>query len=182
MQENWTHGHSKSPSIKPELGHESLLHGGFESVPACHRGVEWDRGPFMCVLQEISVAILLLIRVYLCVCLSMRPSHRKSWITFERLNGFRWNFNVLLRWSGVTFGWVIRLPSPSQGGPSLQPVLSLKWNRSVVVGATRLCHTILESCCWAKQPWQSRFLNLWLASNFWVMRVGTPQRGLICVK
>ena len=123
MQENWTHGHSKSPSIKPELGHESLLHGGFESVPACHRGVEWDRGPFMCVLQEISVAILLLIRVYLCVCLSMRPSHRKSWITFERLNGFRWNFNVLLRWSGVTFGWVIRLPSPSQGGPSLQPVL-----------------------------------------------------------
>ena len=47
----------------------------------------------------------------------------------------------------------------------------------MVVGATGLCQTILESCCQAKQPWQCVFLISWPGPDFWVTRVGTLTGG-----
>ena len=52
----------------------------------------------------------------------------------------------------------------------------------MVIGATELCHIILESCCRAKQPWQTRFLILWLGPDFRVVRVGTQMGANIFLR
>ena len=57
------------------------------------------------------------------VCVSVHLSYRKSWITFEQVNGFEWNFLGLWGWSVVTFGWVVLPPSLPWVGPGLYPVL-----------------------------------------------------------
>ena len=91
------------------------------------------------------------------VCVSVCPSYRKSWITFEWVNGFEWNFKGLLGWSAVTFGWVVLPPSPP--GPAPSPWSGAgPW--SFVLPSCVIPFS--ESCCRAKQPWQSRFLILWL--------------------
>ena len=62
----------------------------------------------------------------LCACPSVHLWYRKSWITFEQVNGFGQNFQGLLGWSAVTFGWVVLPPSPPQVGLGLHPVIFLK--------------------------------------------------------
>ena len=47
----------------------------------------------------------------------------------------------------------------------------------MVVGATGLCDTILESIWQAKQPWLSRFLILGLYPDLWVM-MGDSKGGI----
>ena len=47
----------------------------------------------------------------------------------------------------------------------------------MVVGATELCHTILESCYRAKQPWQRRFFNFVAGAQFLGYKGGDPKGG-----
>ena len=51
----------------------------------------------------------------------------KCWLTFEWLGQLKWNFQGLLCWCPVTFGWVVQLPSPYRVSPGLHPGL-WPWN------------------------------------------------------
>ena len=60
MEPNGDSHDDEGQGVVPEPGHESLLQGGPEGVPASHGGVEGSRGSLVSVLESAKTNINLL--------------------------------------------------------------------------------------------------------------------------
>ena len=70
---------------------------------------------------------------------------QKRAVTFYSLDRPQGNFQGLLNWLQVTFGWVTRTPGPSRSGPDPRKRVSAKYISSEGFEAGGLCHTFSES-------------------------------------
>ena len=95
------------------------------------------------------------------------------------LNGFKQNFQGLLGWSAVTFGWEVLPSSPPQVGPGLHPVLFPEVEQ--VHGC--LCYLVVSyhfGKLSMSQTTVAECICDFMATGgpaFWVTRVGIPRGG-----
>ena len=104
---------------------------------------------FFCSVTEV-------IRFCLCIRVSVRPSLRKSAVTFEPLDGSAQNFQGPLNSSQLIFVRVTRIPRPAGSGPDpekarFRQIYLLRgfWGRGVVSHLFRI-GTSRETKCWER--------------------------------
>ena len=110
----------------------------------------------------------------LCVCLCVHPHFGRCWISFEQMDQFGWNYQGIVDWSGLTYGWVVTSAQfpPGWTWPASSP---FPWRLSAPRSLVLAGHAILES----KQNYETGFFIFGLDMHLWVMRVETWGGGVI---